>query len=289
MKGILLAGGSGTRLLPLTRVVSKHLLPVYDKPMVHYPLSTLMLCGVREILVITSPQDAPQYRALLGDGAELGLRISYAQQPTAGGIAQALIIGREFIGTNPFALVLGDNLFYGQGLSGFLQDAVRNHTGATIFGVTVKDPRPYGVAILDSKGKLVDVQEKPAKPKSMLAIPGLYFYDAIASEIAAKLKPSRRGEIEITDVNRAFLKKGKIRLAKFGRGAAWFDAGTPQALLDASNFIATLENRQGLKVACLEEVAYRMGFIDARQLRALAEATPNEELRNYLADVGRAP
>ncbi len=285
MKGILLAGGTGTRLLPMTRVISKHLLPVYDKPMVHYPLSTLMLTGIRDILVITMPADLPQYRSLLGDGKPLGLRIQYAAQPEAGGIAQALVIAREFIGTEPVALILGDNLFYGQGLSGMLQQAVQQHAGATIFGIVVKDPRPYGVAVLDGQGTLVDLEEKPMNPKSNLAVPGLYFYGPEAVDVAAKMTPSARGELEITDLNRHFLKKGKLRFAKLGRGAAWFDAGTPQALLEASNFIATIENRQGLKIACLEEVAYRMGFIDAGQLRRLANEAKNEDLKSYLLEV----
>lgn len=282
MKGIVLAGGSGTRLHPITRAVSKQLLPIYDKPMVFYPLSTLMLAGIRDILVISTPRDLPQYRELLGDGKDLGIRLTYAEQPHPGGLAQAFIIGREFIGKNPVTLVLGDNVFYGHGLAELLQDAVRDNRGGTIFGYYVRDPERYGVAEFDAAGKVVNIEEKPKVAKSNYAVVGLYIYDNDVVDIAAKLKPSARGELEITAVNNEYLRRGKLTLAKFGRGTAWLDTGTHQSLLEASSFIATIEHRQGLKVACLEEVAWRMGFIDDAQLARLAQRYKGES-QDYLA------
>ena len=286
MKGIILAGGSGTRLHPSTRVVSKQLLPVYDKPMVHYPLTTLMLAGIREILVISTPRDLPLYRDLIGDGHELGIKVSYAEQPKPGGLAQAFLIGRDFVGKDPVTLILGDNVFYGHGMSSLLQAAVHNNQGATVFGYHVKDPERYGVAEFDSTGQVVGLEEKPKQPKSNWAVTGLYIYDNQVLDIAAGLKPSPRGELEITDVNKEYLKRGRLRLARLGRGVAWLDTGTHRSLLDASQFIATLESRQGLKVACLEEVAWRMRYITRRQLEDLAKkASP--EFRDYLTGVLR--
>ena len=287
VKGIVLAGGTGTRLHPITRITSKHLLPVYDKPMVFYPLSTLMLCGVREILIISTPRDLPQYRALLGDGTEWGLKLTYAEQEKPAGIAQALLIGKQHIGRDSVALILGDNIFFGQGLSQLLANAAQSHTGATIFGYFVKDPRRYGVASFDAKGNVIDIEEKPKEPRSNYAIVGLYMYDADAPTIASRLEPSRRGELEITDLNRAYLQKKKLRLVQLGRGSAWFDAGTHEALLDTANFIATIEKRQGLKIACLEEVAYRMGYIDEKQLKRLADDMKNPDYQDYLRGVLR--
>lgn len=281
----MLAGGAGTRLHPMTRVVSKQLLPVYDKPMVHYPLSTLMLAGIRDILVISTPRDLPLYSQLLGSGEELGLRLSYAEQPRPGGLAQAFLLGRDFVGRDGVALVLGDNIFYGHGLRELLQEAVKQERGATVFGYQVRDPQRYGVAVFDKDGRVVDVEEKPARPRSPWAITGLYVYDNQVLDIAAALKPSARGELEITDVNRAYLAQGQLRLFKLGRGFAWLDTGTPQSLLEASSFIATVEHRQGLKVACLEEVAYRMGFIDAARLAKLAGEHQNPEYGAYLRGV----
>ncbi|HXZ90199.1 MAG TPA: glucose-1-phosphate thymidylyltransferase RfbA [Candidatus Dormibacteraeota bacterium] len=284
MKGIVLAGGLGTRLYPVTRVVSKHLLPIYDKPMVFYPLSSLMLAGIRNILLISTPQDLPMYQALLGDGAELGLSLRYEEQPTAGGIAQAFIIGRSFVGSDSVTLILGDNIFYGQGLSGLFQKAVAENKGATIFGYVVKDPERYGVPEFDKEGRLVAIVEKPKEPRSSYAITGLYVYDNQVLDIAAGLKPSARGELEITDVNSEYLRRGKLRLMKFGRGVAWLDTGTPDALLETAQYFAAIERRQKFKVACLEEVAYRMGYIDVAQLRKLAERYTGE-YRTYLQDV----
>ena len=284
MKGIVLAGGLGTRLYPVTRVVSKHLLPIYDKPMVFYPLSSLMLAGIRNILLISTPQDLPMYRALLGDGAELGLSLKYAEQPTAGGIAQAFIIGRSFVGSDSVTLILGDNIFYGQGLSGLFQKAVAENKGATIFGYVVKDPERYGVPEFDKEGRLAAIVEKPKEPRSSYAITGLYVYDNQVLDIAAGLKPSARGELEITDVNSEYLRRGKLRLIKFGRGIAWLDTGTPDALLETAQYFAAIERRQKFKVACLEEVAYRMGYIDVAQLRKLAEKYTGD-YRTYLQDI----
>jgi glucose-1-phosphate thymidylyltransferase len=284
MKGIVLAGGLGTRLYPVTRAVSKHLLPIYDKPMVFYPLSSLMLAGIRTILIITTPQDVPMYKHLLGDGSELGLSISYASQPTPGGIAQAFVIGRDFVGADSVTLILGDNIFYGQGLSGLFQKAMAENKGATIFGYSVRDPERYGVAEFNERGRLVAIVEKPRQPKSSYAITGLYVYDNEVLDIAAGLKPSARGELEITDVNMDYLRRGKLTLIKFGRGVAWLDTGTPDALLETAQYFAAVERRQGLKVACLEEVAYRMGYIDATKVRKLSEKYA-DDYRIYLQGV----
>jgi glucose-1-phosphate thymidylyltransferase len=285
MKGILLAGGSGTRLQPVTHVLSKQLLPVYDKPMVYYPLSTLMLAGIRDVLLISTPHDLPLYRRLLGDGRDLGIKLTYQEQPHPGGLAQAFLLGRDFVGRDSVALVLGDNVFHGHGLPELLQQAARDNRGATVFGYYVKDAQRYGVAEFDAHGRVVGIEEKPAKPKSPWAITGLYFYDHEVLDIAASLKPSARGELEITDVNNAYLKRGKLKLVQLGRGFAWLDTGTADALLDASSFIAAIEKRQGLKVACIEEVAWRMGFIDAAQLAALAKKHASSDYGRYLQDL----
>jgi glucose-1-phosphate thymidylyltransferase len=288
MKGIVLAGGLGTRLYPMTRVISKHLLPIYDKPMVFYPLSTLMLAGIRNILVVSTPQDLPTYRQLLGNGSELGLSFSYAEQPAPSGIAQAFIIGRDFVGSDSVTLILGDNIFYGRGLSGLFQTAVAENKGATIFGYSVKDPQRYGVAEFDSEGRLIAIVEKPQQLKSSYAITGMYVYDNQVMDIASDLKPSGRGELEITDVNMQYLRRGKLRLIKLGRGVAWLDTGTPHALLETAQYVAVLERRQALKVACLEEVAYRMGYVDAQQVRKLAERY-NGDYRAYLENIVSEP
>ena len=285
MKGIVLAGGSGTRLYPMTQVVSKQLLPVYDKPMVYYPLSTLMQAGIRDILVISTPQDTPRFEALLGDGKRWGLRLHYAVQPRPEGIAQAFIVGREFIGKERVALVLGDNIFYGEALPQLLQRAAARERGATVFAYAVKDPERYGVIEFDGAGKAIGIEEKPARPKSRYAVTGMYFYDNRVVDIAAKLKPSARGELEITDVNRAYLERGELEVAPMGRGMAWLDTGTHEALLEAAHFIETIERRQGLKIACPEEIAYRMKFIDAAQLEALARPLEKSGYGEYLRRV----
>ncbi len=282
MKGIILAGGSGTRLYPLTQVVSKQLLPVYDKPMIYYPLSTLMLAGIRDILIITTPHDQPFFQALLKDGAHWGLQISYAVQPQPEGLAQAFIIGKDFIGKDPCCLVLGDNIFYGHGLTGLLRNAQQRAQGATVFGYWVKDPQRYGVAEFDQQGRVTHLVEKPAQPKSNYAITGLYFYDNQVAEMAAQLRPSVRGELEITDLNNLYLARGSLHLEKFGRGVAWLDTGTHESLMQASNFIETIESRQGLKVSCPEEIAFNAGWIDAAQLESLAAPLRKNGYGEYL-------
>ncbi|MDH4228584.1 MAG: glucose-1-phosphate thymidylyltransferase RfbA [Nitrospirota bacterium] len=281
-KGIILAGGSGTRLYPLTRAVSKQLMPVYDKPMVYYPLSTLMLTGLREFLVITTPEDQPAFQRLLGDGSHLGISIVYAAQPTPGGIAQAFVLGADFIGDDRVALILGDNIFYGHHLVDTLKNAAARREGGTIFAYRVSDPERYGVVTFDSAGKVTTLEEKPKSPKSHYAVPGLYFYDNPVVDIARKLKPSARGELEITDVNNIYLRQGSLNVEVLGRGIAWLDTGTHESLLQASNYIETIEARQGLKVACLEEIAYRMGYITADDVARLAKGLSKNAYGAYL-------
>jgi glucose-1-phosphate thymidylyltransferase len=288
-KGIILAGGSGTRLYPVTQVVSKQLLPVYDKPMIYYPLSTLMLAGVRDILLISTPEDTPRFEQLLGDGRRWGLSLSYAVQPAPEGLAQAFIIGRSFVGADPSVLVLGDNIFYGHDLSQQLQRANGCAIGATVFAYPVADPQRYGVAEIDPSGRVLSLEEKPSRPKSRYAVTGLYFYDNTVLDIAAALKPSARGELEITDVNRAFLHAGALRCEVMGRGMAWLDTGTHESLLEAAQYIETIERRQGLKIACPEEIAFRLGYIDAAAVETLAATMANNGYGQYLLAMLREP
>ena len=285
MKGIILAGGSGTRLYPVTHVVSKQLLPVYDKPMIYYPLSALLLAGIRDILIISTPQDCSRFEALLGDGARWGISIQYAVQPSPDGLAQAFLIGREFIGRSPNALVLGDNIFYGEALGSLLKQAAAKKEGATVFAYRVKDPERYGVVEFDPNGRAVSLEEKPAKPKSPYAVTGLYFYDSTVVDIAAGLKPSPRGELEITDVNKVYLERGSLDVRVMGRGMAWLDTGTHDSLCEAGTYIQTIERRQGTKIACPEEIAYRNGYISGEQLCALAEPIRKSGYGQYLLDI----
>jgi glucose-1-phosphate thymidylyltransferase len=285
IQGIILAGGSGTRLHPLTRSTSKQLLPVYNKPMIYYPLSSLMLAGIRDVLIITTPQDRASFERLLADGREFGVSITYAVQPSPDGLAQAFIIGREFVGDNPVALALGDNIFYGAGFSEALQGAAAQTEGATVFGYQVRDPQRYGVVEFDAQGRAIGLEEKPAHPKSSFAVTGLYFFDNQVIEIAANLKPSARGELEITDVNLEYLRRGQLRVQRLGRGIAWLDTGTHESLVQASNFIQAVEERQGLMVGCLEEIAYRMDYITAGDLERLARAMRGSTYGQYLLHV----
>jgi len=285
MKGIILAGGSGTRLYPITKAVSKQLLPVYDKPMIYHPLSVLLLAGIRDILVISTPHDLPLFQKLLGDGAPWGISLHYAPQPRPEGLAQAFVIGREFIDNSHVCLILGDNIFYGHGLPEKLQKAGSKETGATIFGYWVKDPQRYGVVSFDDSGRARTIEEKPEHPKSNYAVTGLYFYDSQVIDIAAELKPSARGELEITDVNRTYLQENRLNVELLGRGVAWLDTGTLETLIQASNFIEAIESRQGLKIACIEEIAYRMGYIDADQVERLAQPLLKNSYGQYLMEV----
>ncbi len=285
MKGIILAGGAGTRLHPLSRIVSKQLMPVYDKPMIYYPLSTLMLMGIRDVLIISTPEDTPRFEELLGDGSELGMSFSYKIQPEPKGIAQAFLIGEEFIGDEPVTLILGDNLFYGHGYLDFLNQTMINFSGALVFGYWVKDPERYGVVDFDANGKVLSIEEKPSHPKTSYAVPGLYIYDNQVVSIAKSIQPSARGELEITDVNMEYLKKAQLQVKVLGRGVAWLDTGTHKSLLEAGSFIETIEARQGLKVGCIEEIAMNQGFISKEEYIELVDTYPKNEYRNYLEGI----
>jgi glucose-1-phosphate thymidylyltransferase len=288
MKGIILAGGSGTRLYPLTRVTSKQLLPVYDKPMIYYPLSVLMLGGIRDILIISTPQDLPNFKALLGDGAWLGLSLTYAEQPRPEGLAQAFIIGADFIGPDPVCLILGDNLFHGHNLSGIIHDALAVPSGGVVFGYRVNDPERYGVVEFDAGGQVVGIEEKPKQPKSKYAVSGLYVYDNTVVDIARALKPSDRGELEITDVNKEYLRRGALRVEILGRGFAWLDMGTHESMQQAAGYVRAVQNRQGFKIACIEEIAYRLGYIDSAQLKKIAAEMAKNDYGRYLYEIAES-